>query len=188
MLGSAIPVLAFFALLGWAAAKSGGNPGGFGVNSELNDVRVSQKPASGFSLELLNGGNLALSDLRGQVVMVDFWSSWCPPCRLEAPVLEEVYQEYGGLPLEFVGIDVWDRLADAEEFVSRYGVTYPNGVDRRGAIAIDYGVRGIPEKFFIGPDGVLMKKFVGPMDRDTLRRILNDLLAPKESNSVHNPR
>ncbi len=178
LLGSAIPVAVFFALLVWASTRTGGRAGGVFVNSKLGELRVSPAPARPFSLELLDGRTVALAGLHGKVVMVDFWASWCPPCRKEAPVLAEVYREYAGQGVEFVGVDIWDRREDAQEFVARYGVPYPNGIDTKGTIAIDYGVRGIPEKFFIGRDGTLLKKFVGPMDAATLRRVLDGLLTP----------
>ena len=108
--------------------------------------------------------------------MVDFWASWCPPCREEAPALARVYKEYEGQEVRFVGIDIWDCTEDALDFIGRYGVTYPKGVDKRGAITIDYAVRGIPEKYFINRDGVLAKKFVGPMNDQKLRQVLNELL------------
>ena len=148
-----------------------------GVNSKLSQEKVSSGTARGFSLELLDGSVIALSDLSGKVVMVDFWSSWCAPCRQEAPVLAQVYREYLDQPVEFVGVDIWDRPSDARDHVERFNLSYPNGIDVNGRIAIDYGVTGIPEKFFIGPDGVLVKKFVGPMKADKLRAILDELLA-----------
>ncbi len=110
--------------------------------------------------------------------MVDFWASWCPPCREEAPGLAQVYSEYKGTGVEFVGIDIWDTEQDAKRFISRYGIAYPNGLDAKGRIAIDYGVTGIPEKYFIDRSGVLVKKYVGPMTATQLRQILEGLLGP----------
>lgn len=156
--------------------KSGGNPGGFGVNAEFGQVEVSADQADDFSLKLMAGGTLTLSELRGKAVMVDFWSSWCPPCRREAPVLAEVYLEYEGLPVEFVGVDIWDVPSAAQEHIDRYNVPYPNGIDADGIIVINYGVTGLPEKFFISPEGTIVKKFVGPMSSSKLRGILNDML------------
>ena len=158
--------------------KSGGNPGGFGVNAEFGQVEVSADQADDFSLKLMAGGTLTLSELRGKAVMVDFWSSWCPPCRREAPVLAEVYLEYEGLPVEFVGVDIWDVPSAAQEHIDRYNVPYPNGIDDDGIIVINYGVTGLPEKYFIGPEGTIVKKFVGPMSPSKLRGILNDMLDP----------
>lgn len=177
LLSAAIPVIALFSLLGWAVVRSGGNPGGLGVNSVFGRVDVESRPASDFNLELLNGGALNLSDLRGKVVLVDFWASWCPPCRQEAQTLAQVYQEYAGQPVEFVGVDIWDRREDALEYLNDYNVPYPNGIDEKGTILIDYGVTGIPEKFLIDQNGVLRQKLVGPTDPETLRQALDELLA-----------
>ena len=181
LLASGLPLLALFAVLAWASVRSGGNPGGFGVNAEFGQVEVSEDQADDFSLELMSGETLTLADLRGKAVMVDFWSSWCPPCRQEAPVLAEVYLEYETLPVEFVGVDIWDVPAAAQEHIDRYNVPYPNGIDADGIIAINYGVTGLPEKFFISPEGMVVKKFVGPMSPSKLRGILNEMLGPRSS-------
>jgi cytochrome c biogenesis protein CcmG/thiol:disulfide interchange protein DsbE len=157
--------------------RSGGRPGGLGINSRFGEVLIKEKPARDFTLQLFEGRTLALSELRGQVVMVDFWASWCPPCRKEAPELARVYREYQGSGVEFLGVDIWDSEEGAKEFIARYGISYPNGLDARGKIAIDYGVTGIPEKYFISQDGVLLKKFIGPMSEDQLKGVLEELLA-----------
>lgn len=92
-----------------------------------------------------------------------------------------MYGEYKDKGAEFVGIDIWDRAEDAMKYVDRYGVTYPNGLDQNGAIAIDYGVRGIPEKYFIDREGVLVKKFVGPMDEAKPKQVLDEMLIESPS-------
>jgi len=176
IIGFGAPVLALFAILAWGSIRSGGNPGGLAVNDEFGQIEVGQELAQDFDLQLIPDGQLKLSDLRGQVVMVDFWASWCPPCRQEAPVLTKVYEEYRERGVVFVGVDVWDHLGDAELYLRQEGQTYPNGFDATGVIAIDYGVRGIPEKFFIGPNGAIAKKFVGPLNAGQLRTTLDELL------------
>ncbi len=178
---SAIPLVGFLALLGWASLKSGGNPGGLGVNNDFGEVDISSKTAAEFNLPLTSGTELSLSDLRGKVVMVDFWASWCTPCRQEAPVLSQVYLEYAGQPVEFIGVNIWDRNQDALDFLEAFETTYPNGVDEAGKIAIDYGVRGIPEKFFIDQKGVVRQKFVGPMQADALRAAIDGLLSADQA-------
>ncbi len=177
LLAVALPVAALLGLLAWASVRQGGGPAGAGINRTFGEVRIAPGPARDFALTLLDGRTVTLAELRGKVVMVDFWASWCPPCQDEAATLAEVYGEYAGQPVEFVGVDIWDRREDALAFVARYGVTYPSGVDVKGAIAIDYGVKGIPEKFFIDRDGMLRRKFVGPMTADTLRVVLGELLS-----------
>lgn len=151
------------------------------MNTEFGQVSIEERSAREFSLELLNGttsgATLDLANLRGKVVLLDFWASWCPPCRQEAPDLAEVYREFQGAAVDFVGIDIWDGRQDALDHLDRYDVPYPNGIDSEGLIAIDYGVRGIPEKIFINQDGVIVKKFVGPINAEVLRQTLTQMLA-----------
>ena len=177
MLGATVPVLALFALLTWAVVQTGGNAGTFGVNSEFGQVSLSPQAAKDFSLTTLDGATIDLAGLQGKVVMLDFWASWCAPCRFEAPDLVMVYLEYVDRGVEFVGVNIWDQLQGAIEYIDLYQITYPNGVDEKGTIAISYGVRGIPEKYFIDRDGIIVKKFVGPVDADILRTTLDELLA-----------
>jgi cytochrome c biogenesis protein CcmG/thiol:disulfide interchange protein DsbE len=81
------------------------------------------------------------------------------------------------MPIDFVGIAIWDDAGDISRFVEESGIPYPIVVDINGQIAIEYGVKGIPEKFFIDPSGTLIKRYNGPMDATTLRSVLDELLA-----------
>ena len=173
----AVPVLAFLAILAWASATSGPARGGLAVNDNTVELDVDGEVAVEFSLSLIGGGNISSQELRGRVVMLDFWASWCQPCREEAPVLAQVYGEYRDRGVEFVGVNLWDNAGDAEVFLQHQGHDYPNGIDEGGKIAISYGVRGIPEKFFIDREGRIVRKFSGPMTADRLRMILESLLA-----------
>ena len=172
-LGSAVPVMALIALLAWASLQSSDKPG---VNNKPRTVSVEPNQGRDFSLESFDGSAVALADLRGKVVMLDFWASWCAPCREEAPALAQVYGEYQDRGVEFIGVAIWDSHQDARDFGEVFEVPYPAGVDSDGTIAIDYGVKGIPEKIFIDADGVIRKKFVGPIGADALRTILDGLL------------
>ena len=173
----AVPVLALLAILAWGSVTSGPAPGGLAVNNDTVEQAAGGETAPEFSIALMGGGSISSHELRGRVVMVDFWASWCPPCREEAPVLAQVYSEYRDRGVEFIGINLWDNAGDADVFVRQQGHLYPNGVDEGGKIAISYGVRGIPEKFFIDQEGRIIRKFTGPMTTDRLRMILESMLA-----------
>ena len=178
ILASLVPVAALFALLGWGVASSGGNPGGLGIINEFGEVDIVNRPAPDFVKVDLNGSTVSLASLRGKVVMLDFWSSWCPPCRREAPTLAEVYGEYGSQDVEFIGVAIWDDPGEVNRYVREFGLAYPNLLDDRGRIGIDYGVAGIPEKFFIDAQGNLVRKFVGPIGPQELRDALDGILEP----------
>ena len=175
-LGAGLPLVALLAILGWASAQTGGQAVSLGVNNEFGEIIVPADLAPDIEMDLINGGHLSLQALKGKVVLIDFWASWCPPCREEAPGLAQVYLEYQDKPVEFVGVDIWDDPRGAQEYLEQFQVPYPNGVDANGSIAIAYGVRGIPEKFFIRPDGAIARKFVGPINPDDLRAVLDGLL------------
>jgi cytochrome c biogenesis protein CcmG/thiol:disulfide interchange protein DsbE len=108
-------------------------------------------------------------------VVVNFWASWCIPCEDEAPVLEQLSRRYSGR-VAFVGVDVQDSDNDARAFLARYGISYPNGPDSGGAISIDYGMSGVPETYFVGPDQRIARKWAGPLDETRLTSFVEDLL------------
>ncbi|MSQ11908.1 MAG: TlpA family protein disulfide reductase [Dehalococcoidia bacterium] len=177
LLFAALPVALLFGLLAWALVRSGGEPAGVNVNTHFGEVAVDARPAKPFSLQLLSGETLDLTSLQGEIVMVDFWSSWCPPCREEAPRLAETYRQYRGRGVEFVGVAIWDDADQVEQFVKLNALEYPNGLDSKGKTAIDYGVKGIPEKFFLDRQGNVVAKFIGPVTTERLSALLDELLA-----------
>lgn len=171
-----VPVLLIAVVLIWGVVQTGGESGRPGVNDTFGGIDIDRDAASDFTLTLFDGTDLRLSDLRGKVVMIDFWGSWCPPCRSEAPALQQVYLEYEGMPVEFVGVDIWDTEKDARAYIDRFGITFPAGLDEKGFIAVEYGVKGLPEKFFVTPEGIISRKFIGPMKADKLREILDEAI------------
>lgn len=132
------------------------------------------KPASSFTLTLFDGKTLRLEDLRGKVVFLNFWASWCPPCRAEARTLEAAWQTYKGRDVVFVGVAIQDTEANARDFLREFGVSYPNGMDQSGKVAIDYGVWGIPETFLIGREGQITYKHIGALGWPTITAKLEE--------------
>ena len=183
ILGAAAALIPLFVLLAWAAAQQREQPAGAGINAQFGEIPVASAPAADFALKLNDGRTLRLSGLRGRVVMLDFWASWCAPCRQEAPMLNRVYAAYSDRPVEFVGVNIWDTPGAAELFLTEFGAPYATGPDDDGAVAIDYGVRGIPEKFFIDANGIIRHKYVGPMPENILRAALDDLLSEIDTNA-----
>ena len=135
------------------------------------------RPAAAFSLTTFAGSPLSLEDLRGKVVMLNFWASWCvPACYDEAPALERAWQAYRDKGVTVVGVDIQDKEEAARQFLSRFEHSFPNAPDSRGRVAVDYGVYGVPETFFIDRKGRVRFKHVGALTDDIARRHLDTLL------------
>jgi len=134
------------------------------------------RPAAPFTLTLFEGRQLSLAQLRGKVVFLNFWASWCLPCRAEAQTLEAAWQQYKDRDVVFVGANIQDTEADARAFLTEFGVTYPNGVDAGSRTAIEYGVYGIPETFFIDRQGRITYKHIGALGWETIRAKLDEAL------------
>ncbi len=139
------------------------------------------RPAPDFTLSLFSGGTLSLHSLKGKPVVLNFWASWCVPCREETPLLVRLHQTYGPRGIVFVGVNVEDQDAAARQFLRQYRVDYPAvraGDDDRVIDA--YAILGIPTTVFIGADGIVMDKFtggfVGPSGEQALVARLDRLL------------
>lgn len=185
-----IPVfLALFALLGllaWGLIRDQqGGTSSFSTNDGPAAVAVLSRPASEFSGPLYTpfdgAADFRLSDYRGKVVVVNFWASWCPPCREEAPLLEQSWRKYQNDDVIFIGIDIWDTEQDAKAYIAEFGITYPNLIDKRGSIAVEYGVTGIPETYFITPDGMINRKVIGAISRSLLEQNIADARQSSEA-------
>lgn len=127
------------------------------------------KPAPAFALpSLSDGSTISLEQYRGKIVVLNFWSSWCIPCKEENPALAEVWERYRGSDVVLVGIVFQDTMAAARDYTARLGNTWPSAVDDSGQVALGYGVFGPPETYFIGVDGVIAGRHIGPIDEPTL--------------------
>jgi cytochrome c biogenesis protein CcmG/thiol:disulfide interchange protein DsbE len=123
------------------------------------------RPAPGFALPALDGSErLSLSELRGQVVVLNFWASWCRECREEHPALDAAWNRYRERGVVFAGVLFEDTVPDGLAFARELGTDWPLLDDPGSRTAIDYGVFGVPETFVIAPDGTVVAKRVGPVD------------------------
>jgi cytochrome c biogenesis protein CcmG/thiol:disulfide interchange protein DsbE len=123
-------------------------------------VNVPFKTAPDFSLGLFDGSTFVLSDAlkSGKPVVVNFWASWCGPCADEAPLLQDSAGRNADR-FTFVGVNVEDLDSDAQAFLRKYAISYANGSGNAGPTSIQYGMRGVPETYFIAPDGSLVRKW-----------------------------
>lgn len=134
----------------------------------LSGVTMVDRPAPDFSLTTFDGATISLAELRGKPVIINFWASWCPPCRDEAPLLERTWRAYKDRGLVFLGVNIQDRREDALSYMREFNITYPSGPDPNGEIAIDYGVSGLPVTFFVSREGQILRRWVGAIERNVL--------------------
>jgi cytochrome c biogenesis protein CcmG, thiol:disulfide interchange protein DsbE len=135
------------------------------------------RPAPDFALRTLGGDRtVRLGELRGQVVVVNFWASWCAECRVEHPALSAAWNRFRDAGVVVVGVDFQDEHANALAYLAETGTTWPVVADPGSRTALAYGVYGIPETFFIGPDGRVTAKQVGAVTYDQLVREITRLL------------
>jgi cytochrome c biogenesis protein CcmG, thiol:disulfide interchange protein DsbE len=126
--------------------------------------------------QLEGNGSESLADYKGKWVLVNFWASWCIPCRAEAPALEVFQQQHGGPRFTVLGIDTQDLSGDAQAFVERYGLSYPQLRDGNGDSADEYGTTGVPENFLVDPKGKVRLVVAGPISEEKLRGEVAPLL------------
>ncbi len=152
---------------------------GFTTDPRAIPSPLIKKPAAPFTLKLFDGGPMHLEDLRGKVVLLNFWASWCfPACYEEAPVLERAWRAYKDRGVVVVGVDIQDTEPQARQFIGQFGLTFPNGPDPGGKVAIDYGVYGVPETFVIDQQGIIAYKQVGAVTERMLAEQVEPLLKP----------
>jgi cytochrome c biogenesis protein CcmG/thiol:disulfide interchange protein DsbE len=124
------------------------------------------RPAPELSVSTLDGATVRISDLKGRPLVLNFWASWCPPCREEDPALKAAAQRLAG-QVQFVGVDIQDQSAAARAYAADQRQPYPVGPPASGSY-VDYGVTAPPETFFIDGKGIVVAKFIGPLDPATL--------------------
>jgi cytochrome c biogenesis protein CcmG/thiol:disulfide interchange protein DsbE len=152
---------------------------GLGVGDRPPELSVPGPGGSPTPATTLDGRRVSLADLRGSVVWVDFWASWCPPCRAETPVLRDLYARDHDRGLEIVGVSVQESTAaDVRAYAATYGIAYPIVADLTGAIFRAWRVYGLPTQFLIDRDGVIRSIVQGPVDAATADALVEPLLGP----------
>ncbi len=150
-----VAMIAFFGLLAYGLMTAG-------------DDRVEAGKAPDFTLTSFDGDTYQLSEMEGQVVVLNFWATWCVSCKDEAEELELAWREFEDDGVMFLGVDYLDQKPLNLEWIENYGITYPNGDDIQGRIYNAYGVQGLPETFIINRDGEIANVFIGAVNREQL--------------------
>ena len=158
-------ILALLALLAWGLRKVQAGP-------------VDKGMAPDFSITGFDGREFTLSQHRGHVVIVNFWASWCPPCREEAAYLEQTWRKYeNNGDVVFVGVDWVDTEKEALAYIQEFDITYINGPDIGTRAAQAYNIQGVPETFFVAKNGELRGVHIGPLKSPQLDEKIEELLA-----------
>lgn len=157
-------VAALLGFLGWGLYKSSSGPRSSGL-------------APDFTIQSYDGQTVTLSELRGKVVIVNFWASWCPPCREEAAYLEQTWRKYRDRGVVFLGVDWVDTPTNALAYIKEFDITYPNGPDIGTKAAQAYRIQGVPETFYVDQRGALRGVHIGPLKSPELDQKIDELLA-----------
>jgi cytochrome c biogenesis protein CcmG, thiol:disulfide interchange protein DsbE len=154
----------------------------FGLVSKGSSGVALGDPAPASPLPRLEGGgDGSLAEYEGRWVLVNFWASWCVPCKAEAPALEKFQRRHGGPGFTVLGVDSRDLTGDGREFVRRYGLSYPQLRDGDGGAAHDFGTTGVPENFLVDPAGRVQLLVRGPIDESYLQNEVAPLIAGGKS-------
>jgi thiol-disulfide isomerase/thioredoxin len=138
------------------------------------NMPVVGKPLQTFELTTLKGQNLQLNDLRGKVVVLNFWATWCDPCRAEMPLLQKIQDQYSD-KLVVVGVNIGESQAAVQKFADSYHLSFPIVLDPKQTSVDLYYIGAFPTTFFLDKDGILQAQQVGGMDEGTLDRYLQNL-------------
>ena len=134
------------------------------------------KKAPSFVAPKVGGQLVSLENYKNKPLVLNFWASWCPPCRDETPGMERIWRKYEDQGVVILGINVQDGEKEAQRYISEFGVTFSNALDLDGSITVDYGVTGLPVTFFIDNDSVITGRWVGSISEDRLDNWVSNLI------------
>jgi cytochrome c biogenesis protein CcmG/thiol:disulfide interchange protein DsbE len=151
---------------------------GFGRDPHEVPFNLKGKPAPEFTLKRLdNGARVTLAELKGKPLVINFWATWCGPCKQEDPVLRWGYRKFGQ-EAAFIGVIFEDTEENARRALAENNLGFPQLVDPLSSMAVDYGVTGVPETYFVDASGTIRGKFVGPIDPQSLTERIQELSRP----------
>jgi cytochrome c biogenesis protein CcmG/thiol:disulfide interchange protein DsbE len=148
------------------------------LQANRSELRASGS-APPFTFTTFEGETISLDDLKGKGVVLNFWASWCDPCRDEAALLEATWRAEQDNGIVFLGLDYLDQEPAALAYLKEYDITYPNGPDLRSEAARRYGIKGVPETFFIDSSGNIVEIIIGPIVDSTRMSQLLDKIRPQ---------
>jgi cytochrome c biogenesis protein CcmG, thiol:disulfide interchange protein DsbE len=149
---------------------------GLGRDPSLFASPLVGRAAPDFTLPQLDGPAVTLSRLRGQVVVINFWASWCAECQTEQAALNQAWQQFRDSGVVVVGVNFEDTSGGARDYVRTAGVSYPVVEDTDSRTALAYGLRGVPETFMVGRSGHIVDRVIGPVDAAKLASEINSML------------
>lgn len=138
---------------------------------------IVSHPAPDFRLQDLAGAPVQLADLRGQVVLINVWATWCPPCRAEMPAIQAVYEQLRGRGFTVLAVNVREDADQVRSFMAQHGLTFPALLDSNGAVSALYQSRVYPSSYFIDRTGLVRAVYRGPMSRSVIAGTVEQLLA-----------
>ena len=170
-------------ILAYGLSNSSGNRGAFGINETYNKIDIDKVPVAEFTITDLSGdkSKLDISSNGKTVTMVDFWNSWCQQCIQEAEELEQSYKNLSDKNIQFIGVAIWDDQNAIKSHIKEYDISYHNVIDEEGKVAIEFGVTGIPEKYFINSNGEIILKILGPTTSEQLESVISDIILTNNS-------
>ena len=157
----------------------------FGTDPRLSPSPLIGKPAPDITLDLVESdGTISLSDLEGEIVVVNFWAPWCVPCRAEHGVLVAVAREYDEFGVTVLGATYESTEPAVIAYLDELGRGYPVGMDERSRAAISFGVRGVPETYFVDRDGTVVAKVTGPVNLPLVEATLDRIILGLDPDSA----
>ncbi len=164
--------------MGYSTVRSGQEGSGtIGLaGSELTPAPRIGRLAPDFTLVDLEGNLVTLSDFRGETVFLNFWATWCPPCRAEMPEMEAVYQEYKDKGVVVIGVDVQEAEEEVRQYVQQGGYSWTFVLDTTGEVTVSYKITGIPTSFFIDREGVIQAMNIGAMTKRDMETKLSEAM------------